>query len=134
MKTELEKYKAKITDVHCYQRDLHKKVLVSLIGDSTPEALERVVKISMEEALPKVEEDHKKYLSERNLSASLVWPHQIENSDGVIFSKIGTYQDNKTASKVFQNLAIKYSAMDLESQIEETNDKLRLFADKFKDF
>jgi hypothetical protein len=72
MKTELEKYKAKITDVHCYQRDLHKKVLVSLIGDSTPEALERVVKISMEEALPKVEEDHKKYLSERNLSASLV--------------------------------------------------------------
>jgi hypothetical protein len=134
IKPILEKYKSEVTDVFSYVEEYSERVLVSLIGDAKPEALERILRISIEEVLPKVKEDLNKYSSRNDFPKSAVWEHHINNTDGAIFNTIGLYSDNKTASRIFQNLAVKYSLIDLESQLEKTEDNLRIFSEKFKNF
>jgi hypothetical protein len=106
----LERYKAEITDCFSLEGEgSGKRVLVSLIGDANSDALEQTVKISLDEARK-------------------IWSFMP------YFETIGLYQDNNTASKVFQNLAVKYSAWELNDSLEDITKNLKNFSRKFDSF
>ncbi len=126
----LEKYKVKMTDFSPYESE-GKKVLVSLIGDANPDALENTINISMKETYATLD----KHFKDNPAEFKMVFPSQIGDSENQMFFKnLGSFKDNKTASKVFQNLVVKYSLIDLDSQLGNTESNLKRFKDKFKDF
>lgn len=126
IKPNLEKYKVQITDFmvfngrHFNCGNLNKHLLVSLMGDNG--SLEEIIKKSMEEADNSIEKDQK----------GVAWNHQISSFGKVFFETLGLYNDDKTASKIYQNLAIKYSSIDAEDTLEEFENKISCFAKKFK--
>jgi len=132
IRPNIEKYKTEITDVLSYEEDGKKRVLVSLVGDADINALEKTVKISIEEAFLEVEKDERKIKDDRE---KLVYRQHIKTYKKgkyqPLLDTIGLYQDNKTASKIFQNLAIKYSLEDLEYKLDEVEENLRCFGGKF---
>ena len=130
IKPNLEKYKVQITDFMSFEGlnpGNNNHILLSLIGNNEP--LEEIVKKSMEEAYNSVEKDAK----EKNHRELVVWPYQLYKYDqGLIFETLGLYNDDKTASKVYQNLSIKYSLMEIDNVLEEFENKISDFAKKFK--
>ena len=136
IRPNLEKYKSEITDFLVYSENNRKRILVSLIGNADPIALEQTVKISLEESLPIIQKDFKEKNDIGNLPPLTSQAHQIKGfgKDDWLFNTIGLYQDNETASKVFQNLAVKTSAVDSENKLERLELSVRYFKEKFKDF
>ncbi|MDP2673154.1 MAG: hypothetical protein Q8O84_05055 [Nanoarchaeota archaeon] len=129
VKPNLEKYKAQITDFMIFKGNEfgseNKHLLLSLTGNNN--SLEEIVKKSMEEAYNSVEKD------EENRQDMLgAWPHQIKSGQRILFETLGVYSDDKTASKVYQNLAVKYSLMGIDDVLEEFENKMSSFAKKFK--
>ena len=125
----LEKYKTQVTDVMEYSKKGSKRVLVSLIGDANPSALEQTLKISLDEAKPVSQKYFEECNKNQHLERLTAWPHHLGN-----FKTIGIYQDNETASKVFQNLAIIYSAKNIEHILDDVTSKIKYFGEKFKHF
>ena len=130
IKPNLEKYKVQITDFMSFKglnpRN-NNRILLSLIGNN--ESLEEIVKKSMKEAYNSVVKEEK----EKNYKELVVWPQQLyQYGRGLIFETLGLYIDDKTASKVYQNLAIKYSLIEIDNVLKEFEDKMSDFAKKFK--
>ncbi len=126
IKPNLEKYQAKVIDFMIFNGRLNsgssnKHLLVSLIGKN--ESLDEVVKKSMKEAYPFIEKDQRE-IEFRNMTAQI---YQIK-----YFETLGLYQDDKTASKVYQNLAIKYSSIDAKNELSGFEEKISYFTKRFK--
>ncbi len=125
IKPNLEKYKTQVTDMMSYADRAGEKILVSLIGDATPSALENTVKISLDEA-HKILQD-----KERTNEDKSAWTHQVKTYGGEKFNTIGIYQNNETASKVFQNLAIEYSTKNINNVLTKAKSDINEFGKKF---
>ena len=134
IKPNLEKHKTEIKDILSYEENGKGRVLVALIGDVDINALERIVKTSIEEAFLVIKKDYLEANSKNDHSTLTAFPTEIVYGDKPLFKTIGLYQNNKTASKVFQNLAGKYSLIDLKSQLKYTDEILKDFGEKFKNF
>ena len=131
VKPNLEKYKAQITDFMIFRglnpARSNNHIFISLIGNN--ESLEEMVKKSMEEAYNSVAKEEK----EKNYKELGVWSQQLyQYGRGLIFETLGLYSDDKTASKVYQNLAIKYSLIEIDNVLGEFENKMSNFAKKFK--
>lgn len=129
VKPNLEKYKIRLTDVMQYKDRKGEKILASLIGDANPSSLETAVKLSLNEAHIILKEKEKS--GEDKKSA---WAHQVKTYEGEILNTLGLYQDNETASKVFQNLAIEYSAKNISHILDETKNEVKNFGERFTRF
>ncbi len=124
LKPNFEKYKVQITDFMIFNRSsINKSLLISLTGNNG--SLEEMIKKSFEEACNSIEKDQKD-------NKRIAYTYQIRLSDNSFFETLGIYQDDKTASKVYQNLAIKYSLIDSENNLDEFEKRMSIFAQKFK--
>jgi hypothetical protein len=134
VKPSLNKYKAKITDIMSYTDKNNKKILVSLKGgEGNQFALENLVKISLSEAYYNLLCDEENNPQNRgNILPAM--PYQVKDFEGEKFNTIGLYQDNETASKVFQSLAIEYSAKNIGIILDEAKNKIKNFGEKFSEF
>jgi hypothetical protein len=136
IKPNLERHKTEVTDFLSCGENGREKVLISLVGNDG--ILERIVKWSLEEAVSTMGKNIKESKGDGNQSDPSAYAHQIRDYlDGgysCIFKTIGVYNGDNTASKIFQNLAVKCSLKDLESQLEETEEKMNDFGKKFKNF
>ncbi len=125
LKPNFEKYKVQITDIMIFESsNINKSLLVSLNGNNG--SLEEMIKKSFEEAHNSIEKDKK----DNQKMVAYTW--QLHLSDNNSFETLGIYQDDKTASKVYQNLAIKYSLIDSEKKLDEFENRMSSFAKKFK--
>ncbi len=132
VKPSLEKYHAEITDILSYSEVGKEKIFVSLIGDASSSALENTVRISLNEAHSNLEEEEK---NRGNVRKEIIaWAHQVKDYEGEKFNVVGLYQDNETASKVFQNLAIEYSTKNLDYILEESKEEIRRFGKELSQF
>lgn len=121
LKPEFEKYQVQTTDIMPFNSSrINKSLLISLTGNNG--SLEEIIKKSLEEAQNSIEKDQKRFASN----------YQLRLSDNNLFETLGIYQDDKTASKVYQNLAIKYSLIDSDNQLDEFENRMSSFAKKFK--
>lgn len=130
LKPSFEKYNSHVTDIIEYNIHQSKKLLVSLVCCTSPLELEKVVKLSLDDACIKIERINK----DLKESERLAWPHQVKNYEGQICAPIGLFQEDETASKVFQFLAIKYSAKGISEILEEAKSEIIRFGEKFSKF
>ncbi len=126
IKPNLEKDKIKITDFMVFKErlgsgSLNKHLLVSLIGKNG--FLEEAVKKNMEEAYISIEKDQK----EKDLREMVARGYQVK-----YLEILGLYTNNKTALKVYQNLAIKYSSIDARNELNAFEEKIASFIKRFK--
>ena len=132
IKPALEKYNSKVTDYLIFKNKDKSKLLISLSGGEG--ILERIVKISLDEAHKILEKEDKEKGAVRE--NKIAWPYQIKNYKNgdlqEIYETIGVYSDDETASKVFQNLAIKYSLLDTETSLVDFKRALASFIDRYK--
>ena len=101
IKPNLEKYKTKITDLMIFNGNYFdfkgKHLFLSLTGNN--ESLEEIVEKSLKEAYNSIEKDQR----DKNYRNMLAWSHQLyESGQGLIFETLGLYNDDKTASKIYQ--------------------------------
>jgi len=134
VKPRLEEYKTEVKDYLVFKDHSHSRVLVSLLGKEG--ILERIVKISLDEAHKILEkEDKEKGDSRYN---KIAWPREIKNYQNgklqEIYKVIGVYQNDETASKIFQSLAVEYSAKNINSILSEATRQIRYFGEKLKNF
>ena len=130
VKPFLLEYKAEVTDVMQYTDRVRNGLIVSLRGGVGNQfGLENTVKVSLNEAAKILSEQEK--VSSESKSA---WAHEVKESEGVIFNTLGLYKNNETASKVFQNLAIEYSAKNIDSVLSKVENSINEFGKKFSRF
>lgn len=129
VKPIFEKYKAQITDIMPY-KEKEDGLLMSLIGDSTPSALENTVKISLNEIHKKLYDEREDEEGNQKISVAF----KVKDSDGEKYKTLGLFQDNETASKVFQNLAFEYSLKNLDNVLKNASYEIKQFGEKFKNF
>lgn len=129
----LEKYKSEVTDIMSFKDRYEKYLLISIIGDANKDTLERTINNSIKEARPLAEEDFQEKSRNKDNFSLIAWPHELSFEHT---KTLGLYQDNETASKVYQNLAIEYSARSvrttLESELKLIKSTMSSFAEKFK--
>ena len=126
----LQKYKVEITNIMSYSENGRKKVLVSLTGgEGNQFALENAVQISLDEAKPISQKNFDELNKSSHLEELTAWPHQLRE-----FKTIGLYQDNETASKVFQSLAIEYSTKNISYVLDKAKSEIKSFGERFKNF
>ncbi len=126
----LKMYDIKVSDV-LYKKLASKGILISLVRDvgEKTSLLEEFVQKSMEEAYSEVNKDFEKHPSK-----CLVYPHQICNGGNWAWNIIGVYSDDKTASKLFPSLALDYFAEVLTNRLENIEESMSDFAEKFEVF
>jgi hypothetical protein len=125
VKPNLEKYKTEIKDIMSYTDGNDKKILVSLVGDSAPSSLETAVQISLREAHIILTEMERK--GNENKSA---WAYQVKDYEGEKYNVVGLFQENETASKVFQSLALEYSSKNLSYILDKTKENIKGFGER----
>ena len=129
IKPHLEKREIKLTDFMIFNGNTfkyddlksNKNLLISLISKLN---LEEKLKESFLEAkniFNKTDYDHKK---------DKTYSFQIFYGDKPYIETLGVYENDKTASKVYQNLAIKYSSIEADNFLDEFENKLKNFGEK----
>lgn len=125
VKPNLRKYQVKIKDIMSYTDRNDKKILVSLVKDGTPSSLETAVQTSLHEAHVILTGMERK--TSENKSA---WAYHVKDSEGEKYNVVGLFQENETASKVFQSLALEYSSKNLSYILDKTKENIKGFGER----
>lgn len=129
----LEKYNTQVTDILSYSDEDIKKILIALKREKEDaRTLEVVLNTSLEKAYSVIEKDFYKNCEKK--PAYFTANYQIGSKDNWLLRTIGIYKDDETASKVFQNIAVEYSIKSLKEKIEDIENYISEFREKFENF